>query len=134
MKRGRYYLGRVIKIGDLNQKQLIDAIRFPKIVAVGKFQWTFTDTVDQTDSDQQFIFSKLSKYSREGHVKIIDEETNSQKDELVPDLLVESSPFVYLPEYSGIAYLRVWDHISEPTFRSRFKYLVEEAYERFFVN
>ena len=68
MSRGRYYLGRVVKLGELDQAKLLNAIREPKVINVGQFQWTFTDTSDLSDSSEGYIFSRLSKYSQEGHV------------------------------------------------------------------
>lgn len=134
MKRGRYYLGRVVKLGELDQRRLLDAIREPKIVNVGQFQWTFTDTVDATDSDDGFIFSRLSKYSQEGHLTVVDTVTKSRRDSVAENLLIASAPFIYLPEYSGIAYLHVWNGIEEAVFRRRFSALIEEAYDNFFVS
>ncbi len=37
MKRGRYYLSRVIKLGELNQTRLIDAIVKAPVVPIGEF-------------------------------------------------------------------------------------------------
>jgi len=134
VRRGRYYLGRVVKLGELDQRRLLDAIREPKIVNVGQFQWTFTDTVDATDSDDGFIFSRLSKYSQEGHVTVVDTATKSRRDSVAENLLIASAPFIYLPEYSGIAYLHVWNGIEEAVFRRRFSALIEETYDNFFVS
>ncbi len=134
MRRGRYYLGRVVKLGELDQARLLDAIRDPKVINVGQFQWTFTDTFDLSDSSEGYVFSRLSKYSKEGHVTIVDTETKSQKDSVAENLLVASAPFIYIPEFSGIAYLHVWNGIEEGVFRRRFSALIEETYDNFFVS
>jgi hypothetical protein len=44
-----------------------------------------------------------------------------------------SSSFVYLPEYSGIAFLHVWNGIQEDVFPRRFKSVIEAAFDGFFV-
>ncbi|HOY57898.1 MAG TPA: hypothetical protein PK640_07150, partial [Verrucomicrobiota bacterium] len=49
------------------------------------------------------------------------------------NLLMASSPFVYLPDYSGIAFLHVWNGIQEDLFPKRFCSLIQAAYENFFV-
>ncbi len=134
MRRGRYYLGRVVKLGELDQARLLNAIRDPKVINVGQFQWTFTDTFDLSDSSEGYVFSRLSKYSKEGHVTIVDTETKSQKDSVAENLLVASAPFIYIPEFSGIAYLHVWNGIEEGVFRRRFSALIEETYDNFFVS
>lgn len=132
--RGRYYLGRVVKMGLLDQQKLINAILNSPIVEVGKFDWTITDVYDGRSGDVPFVFGKLSKYAKHGSVKIVDEIHRSQIDASAPNLLEASSPFVYLPEFSGIAFLHVWNGIQENIFPSRFKTIIERAYDGFFVS
>src|SRR3546814_14242927 len=78
MQRGRYYLGRVLKFGELNQSKLLDAIIKPPTVAIGQFEWTITDVVDKRDSTTPFVFGNLAKYSKEGKVKVVDETAKHQ--------------------------------------------------------
>lgn len=134
MQKGKYYLGRVIKSGILDADKLIDAIVQSKALTIRKFTWIFTDVVDGRTDSLPFVYAKLSKYSREGQVTIVDPDAKSQIDALAQNLLVASSPFVYLPSYSGIAYLHIWNEIKEEVFERRFKTLVESVYENFFVD
>ena len=134
MPQGRYFLGRVIKAGVLDADKLMDAIVQSKALTIGKFTWIFTDVVDARNTPLRYIYAKLSKYSREGQVTIVDPELKSQVDAFAQNLLVASSPFVYLPNFSGIAYLHVWNEIQEELFERRFKTLVESVYENFFVD
>ena len=112
MRKGRYYLGRVVKT-NLDQEQLMDTIVNPPTVSIGKFDWTITDVIDCRDDKFPYVFGKMSKYAKEGHAKVIDEIQKSQVEADVPNLLEASSPFVYLPEFSGIAFLHVWNGIWE---------------------
>lgn len=134
MRRGRYYLGRVIKLGELDQDKLVAAIQRSALVSVGNYTWAITDIFEGTSQDSQFIFGKLSKYSQEGRVTVVDSIKRSQVDALAPNLLIASSPFVYLPAYSGIAYLHVWNGVQEDVFRRRFKAVIEATYDNFFVD
>lgn len=133
MSRGRYYLGRVVKI-NLDQSQLMDAIISAPTVSVGKFDWTITDVEDRQNDESPYIFGKMSKYAKDGHAKVIDEVRRSQVDADVPNLLEASSPFVYLPDCSGIAFLHVWNGIEAHVFPRRFKSIIEEAHDQFFVS
>lgn len=133
MKKGRYYLGRVIKIGELTQEKLMQALLDPPIIEAGQFDWTITDFIDGRDSKTPYIFGRLSKYAKEGIIKVVDESSRSQVDSRTENLLEASSPFVYLPTYSGIAYLPVWNGIQEQLFRKRFQKIIEEAYDNFFI-
>lgn len=132
MRRGRYYLGRVVKI-NLDQGGLMDAIANAPIVNIGKFDWTITDVKDCRDETIPYVFGKMSKYAKEGHAKVIDEIQKSQVDADVPNLLEASSPFVYMPEFSGIAFLHVWNGIQEEVFPRRFKSIIEAAFDNLFV-
>jgi len=132
MRRGRYYLGRVVKF-NLDQNQLMDVICNAPIIEKGSFEWTITDVIDNRGSDMPYVFGKLSKYAKDGHVKVIDEVNRSQIDSEAPNLLEASSPFVYLPEFSGISFLHVWNGIQEEIFPRRFKSIIEEGFDNFFV-
>lgn len=133
MQRGRYYLGRVIKLGTLDQSRLMDAISNAGTIMVGKAKWTITSVVDRRADSLPFVFGRLSKYSDEGHVTVVDTSTKSEVDAIAPNLLIASASFVYLPEYSGIAYMHVWNHIEADTFARRFKAVIEATYDNFFV-
>jgi len=126
MRKGRYYLGRVVKI-NLDQDGLMNAIANAPIITIGKFDWTITDIEDNRGAEFPYIFGKLSKYAKDGHAKVIDEVSRSQINADVPNLLEASSSVVYLPEFSGIAFLHVWNGIQEDVFPRRFKSVVEAA-------
>lgn len=132
MRRGRYYLGRVVKI-NLDQTGLMDAITNAPIITIGKFDWTITDIEDYRNAEFPYVFGKLSKYAKDGHAKVIDEVSRSQINADVPNLLEASSSFVYLPECSGIAFLHVWNGIQEDVFPRRFKSVIEAAFDGFMV-
>lgn len=133
MSRGRYYLGRVQKLGDLDQERLLEAISNTNPISIGQFRWSFTDTVRVKERASDYLFSRLSKYSQVGHVTVVDESDKSQKEVIEENLLISSSPFVYLPEFSGIAYMHVWNSINEHVFRRRFGKIVEGYFDDFFV-
>lgn len=134
MRRGRYYMARVIKLGELDQSKLMDAIVKAPVVPLGKFEWTITDVVDLRDSSTPYVFGNLAKYSKDGTVRVVDESTRHQLQARAENLLEASAPFVYLPEFSGLAYLHVWNGIQEDVFPRRFKAIIEAAYDNFFVD
>lgn len=127
-------MARVIKLGELNQAKLIDAIVEAPVIALGQFEWTITDVIDRRDAAEPFVFGNLAKYSKEGSVKIVDESTKHQIQARARNLLEASAPFVYLPQFSGLAFLHVWNGIQEDVFPRRFKAIIEAAYNNFFVD
>lgn len=134
MRRGRYYMARVIKFGELNQTKLINAIVEAPTVAIGQFEWTITDVIDMRNATNPFVFGNLVKYSKEGKVKVVDEAAKHQLQARARNLLEASAPFVYLPQFSGLAFLHVWNGIQEDIFPRRFKAIIEAAYDNFFVD
>jgi hypothetical protein len=120
MKRGRYYLGRVIKLGTLDQVKLMNAISESAAITVGQSRWTITNVIDRRNSDLPFIFGKLAKFSVEGHVTLVDTSTKSEVDAIAPNLLIASAPFVYLPKYSGLVYMHAWNGVDSDVFPRRF--------------
>ncbi|CUI34351.1 hypothetical protein [Achromobacter xylosoxidans] len=133
-KSGTYYLGRVLKLGLLNQDLLIEALKKPQSVKFRGNAWTFLDVEEYRASGEHFIFGRLSKYSPEGEVGVVDESTRSQVMQIEPNLLVASSPFVYIPAHSGIAFLNVPGQIEIKGFISRFCEIVEHTHNGFFVD
>lgn len=134
MRRGTYYLGRIIKLGYLDQAKLLNAIRESATVLVGKFKWMITNTCEGNVNGSPYIMGRLSKYAQEGKVTVVDEEEHLERDALASKLLEASSPFIYMPEFSGIAYLHVWNSIQDELFRKRFKAVIQEKFENFFVD
>ena len=127
-------MARVIKLGELNQTKLLDAIVNAPTVAIGQFEWTITDVIDMRDATAPYVFGNLAKYSKEGKVKVVDEAAKHQLQARARNLLEASAPFVYLPQFSGLAFLHVWNGIQEDIFPRRFKAIIEAAYDKFFVD
>lgn len=134
MRNGRYYLGRISKLGRLTQDMIVETLLDSPIITVGNYLWAITDPVNYLNETPSCIYGELSKFSREGFVTTVDTSSKSKVDELTKNLLIASSPFVYLPEFSGIAYLHVWNQIQKDVFPRRLKALVERAYNNFFVD
>ncbi len=67
-------------------------------------------------------------------LKVVDEAAKHQLQARAINLLEASAPFVYLPQFSGLAFLHVWNGIQEDIFPRRFKAIVEAAYDNFFVD
>lgn len=133
-KKGTYYAGRVLKLGVLNQDMLLEAIRQPRAVRYRGNAWTFIDVEEHQTGNEHFVFGRLSKYAPDGQVGVVDETTRSEKRQVEPNLLVASSPFVYIPEHSGIAFLNVAGQIEVQGFIRRFCEIVEATHDGFFVD
>ncbi len=127
--QARYYLGRVVKQGMMTDDLLADALRNPVVVQRHGFHYTFT----QIDLSPDRFYARLSKFKAQGEVEVVEESEHLELTEQVPGLLVASSPFVYLPSFSGIAYRHIWNKLERSTFEAVFRLLVEEKQKNFMV-
>lgn len=130
-RKARYYLARVNKLGLLNNKLLIEAVTNPVIAKSYGKHFTFTEIYHAPES--KFVFAHLSKFEPEGEVPVVRVEEHAEGVDSMPGLLVATSPFVYIPEFSGLAYQQVWNKLERQTFHRVFGQLVEEKHDRFMV-
>ena len=125
-----YYLGRVNKLGQLNNEKLIETIQNPDSIISRNNGWTFIDVMKYGNC----IVGVLVKYRPEGQVNVIDKKEHSGKIKNQPDLIVAQSAFIYLPEYSGIAFQKVSNHIEPHMFANMFSKIIKETNMNFFVD
>lgn len=130
MPRGRFYLGRISKAGVLDDEMLIEALVNPAAVTAGAHAWTFSN-VRVFDGAERFVYGRLAKFQPTGEVRVL--EGRREVPAIEENLLVASSPFVYIPDQAAIAHLHIWNQIERNTFRRRFKEIVEETFDNFFV-
>lgn len=129
-----YFLGRVIKLGSITNAGVVAAIREPTLVRRGSFVFTFTDIVASDDrAVPRFVFARLTKFTPEGAIAVVEPERHIATQADVANLLVASSPFMYLPEFSGVIYQNLWNKLEKTQFEKAFSQLIEEKFARFFV-
>lgn len=133
-RNGTYYVGRVLKLGILDQSMLANGILNPTPISARGNAWTIIDSQEYKQNEDHFFYGRLSKYSPEGEVTVIDEVNRQEIQQSEPNLLVASSPFIYIPEHSGIAFLNVHSHIEQNIFIDRFTKVIEESHGGFFVD
>jgi hypothetical protein len=131
---GIYYLGRVVKLGVIDNEKLIQALLRPIPIHHYKHSWTFIDVKVFNTPESNFVYGRLSKYLPDGEVLVVDHAKGEEISQEEPNLSVASSPFVYIPEYSGIAFLRVPAGIEPITFMDRFPKIINNTYGNFFVD
>lgn len=108
------------------------ALARPRPIMVGDHAWTIT--AYQASDDGEWHYGRLTKYKPEGDVTVVDQVLNEEVDQVAPNLVVASSPFIFVPAFSGLAFLQVWNAIQREVFPRRFSALVEHSLENFFVH
>jgi len=120
----RFYLGRLIKLGETTSELVMKVVESAPVISVRGARYTFTDFRAFGDPARpNGIFAKLTKYRPEGSVDVLKRDEHRVGSELVTDLIEASSEFVYIPEYSGIAYRHVWNSIQREVFERVFSEL-----------
>lgn len=133
-KKGTYYAGRVLKLGLLDQETLLASIKKPVSILNRGSAWTFINVEEVNQSGHHFVFGRLTKFFPQGQVEVVDEATRSEVTQIEPNLVDASSPFVYIPEYSGIAFLNISSKITPSIFINRFSQIIEHTNKNFFVD
>jgi hypothetical protein len=107
MADGTYYLGRVIKLGLLDDAKILQALTNPVTIVARGSAWSIINASIRGHGSSQFAFGRLCKFMPETQVSVVD--LTKKEEVLQPEqnLILASSPFVYIPEHSGIAFLHV---------------------------
>jgi len=131
----RYYLGRVHKAGHLDQEGLIGAIVNAVSIERRNFNFTFTDAKVFGNKDSpNFIFARLAKYNPRAAVDVVRQEDHKEATANIDNLIDASSPFVFIPRFSGIAYQHISGRLEKDVFERAFSGLISKKYDNFFVS
>jgi len=133
-KQARYYLGRVLKRGELTADKMAQAVREPMTIEYRGTKYSFIDyeVVGSAGSVGGF-YAKLVKYKQQGAVTVVHEELHASQSAEVQNLVDAASPFVYAPQFSGIAYRHIWNALPSDQFERVFKELIETKFQKFFT-
>ncbi len=85
---GTYYLGRVLKLGTLDQEKLINSLKEPVSISYRDSSWTFIDVKEVNDNGRHYIFGRLSKYKPLGEVTVVDTHRRTEETQIEPNLKV----------------------------------------------
>lgn len=128
-----YYLGRVLKL-NMSNDNFFNAISSSSIIETRKYLWTFINYQPfKQNGKVKYIYAELAKYLPSGEVSQVDEQIHVKRNIEVERHLISSSPFVYIPEFSGIAFQHIWNKIERKTFVSIFSKIIIDRYDEFFV-
>lgn len=121
-----FYIGRVIKIG-FDQQQLIETLLNPKALHEKKYIWSIVNTQELEIDGINFIYGKLNKSIPKGVVPVLSEKYDKEIEKEEPRMIVDSSEFLYIPEYSGITFRSISSTIEPKHFRRKFSRIIEDT-------
>lgn len=129
-KKGTYYLGRVVKTGTLGTDHIKASLRSPNSVLRYRSAWTFVDIQELTEGRSTYFFGRLVKYDPKGEVAVVDPEQRKEVRQSEPNMIIASSPFVYVPEYQGLSFLHVSNQIEYSVFMKRWAEVVNASHHQ----
>ena len=129
-RKGTYYLGRVVKTGALNVDDIITALREPESIIHYSVAWTLLDIQELLDGRTKYFFGRLVKYDPKAEVSIVDPKEKKVIRRREPNMTIASSPFIYIPDLSGISFLHISNQIEYKTFMSRWADVVNASHGR----
>ncbi len=132
-RKGIYYLGRVVKMGMTTQ-ELTSAIKRPTSISKRESAWTFIEVEEYGTEDEKYLFGRLCKYAPDAEIIAIDPIKHAEIIREQPNLRIAVSPFLFIPKFSGIAFLNVWNHIEYQVFTKRFAEIIKETFDNLFVD
>lgn len=133
-KQTRFYLGRVLKRAEMSAERIAEAVAEPVTIEYRGTRYSFIDFEPMSAAGAVHgFYAKIVKYKQQGAVTVVHEELHASRSAEVQNLIDVVSPFVYVPQYSGIAYRHIWNAMPSDQFERVFKELVEGRYQKFFV-
>lgn len=133
-KQAKFYLGRLRKRGELTAEKIIEAMSDPATIEYRGTRYSFIDfQAFGLPGKETGFYAKIAKYRQLGAVEVVKEDQHASVATEVPYLIDVSSPFVYLPGFSGLAYRHIWNIFPSDRFEKVFKDLVEAKFQKFFV-
>ncbi|MBZ0096867.1 MAG: hypothetical protein K8H75_16045 [Sulfuricella sp.] len=125
-RQSRFYLARVLKRGELTKEKIVEAMREPVTIEFRGTRYSFTDfRAFGAQGQEKGFYARLAKYRQQGAVGVVREDEHASAEAEVRNLIDASSAFVYLPDYSGLAYRHIWNALPREQFERVFKELVE---------
>ncbi|ABI56481.1 hypothetical protein ACN2MM_06310 [Alkalilimnicola ehrlichii MLHE-1] len=129
-RKGTYYLGRVVKTGALETADIKAALRAPESITRYGSAWTFLDVRELSDGRSSYFFGRLGKYDPDGEVSVVDPEQHKETTQRQPNITRASSPFLYVPEHSGLSFLHVSNQIEHTTFMNRWAEVINASHNQ----
>lgn len=127
-----FYVGRIVKTG-FDYTELVEALMEPKPLYDNEIVWSIIEVEQITIDNKVYIKGELSKAKPEAKVTVMNTDLSRKEEKEEPRLVQGISEFVYIPEYSGIAFRSIPNQIEPKTFIRIFSKIIESTLGDFFV-
>jgi hypothetical protein len=127
-----FYLGRVVKT-NFSQEEFINVIRNSEPINDGLNAWNIVNTAIFENNGKKYYYGRLIKAKPDSTVRVMSSDYKQEIEKEEPDMVIASSEFVYIPDYSGISFHSIPNHIEPQKFIRKFCDIVETNLRRLFV-
>ena len=129
-----FYIGRISKIG-FDQDKFIETIFDPKPLKDNNTNtmWNIVN-VAKEEGNISYYSGKLNKVKPDATITVMTKNYKEEIEKEEPDMVLNSSEFIYIPQYSGIAFHSIPNYIEPKRFISIFSRIIENSLGNFFVD
>jgi hypothetical protein len=132
MREAVFYLGRIVKTG-FTQEEFIDVILNSDPINDNTNAWNIVNTATFENNGRRYYYGELIKAKPDATVRVMSSNYKEVIEKEEPDMAIASSEFVYIPDYSGISFHSIPNHIEPAKFIRKFCDIVEKNLGNFFV-
>jgi hypothetical protein len=127
-----FYVGRIVKTG-FTQEGLISTLFDPSPFNDRNNIWNISNMSQENINGLVCYFGKLSKAKPDAMVTVMSQDYKQEIQKKEPDLVIASSEFVYIPDYSGVSFHSIPGQIEPQKFKKIFSAIIEKSFQNFFV-
>jgi hypothetical protein len=127
-----FYIGRLVKTG-FTQEEFISTLFDSKPFNDRNNIWNISNMIQENINDLVCYFGKLSKAKPDAMVTVMSQNYKQEIKKEEPDMVIASSEFIYIPDYSGIAFHSIPGQIEPRKFKQIFSAIIERSFQNFFV-
>jgi hypothetical protein len=127
-----FYIGRLVKTG-FTQEEFISTLFDSKPFNDRNNIWNISNMSQENINGLICYFGKLSKAKPDAMVTVMSQDYKQEIEKEEPDLVIASSEFIYIPDYSGLSFHSIPGQIEPRKFIKVFSAIVERNFQNFFV-
>ena len=127
-----FYIGRIVKVG-ITEEEFVSILFDPKPFNDRNNIWNISNMSQENIDGIMCYFGNLSKAKPDDMVTVMSHDYKQEIEKEEPDLVLSSSEFIYIPDYSGISFHSIPSQIEPRKFKQVFSAIIEKSLQNFFV-
>ena len=121
-----FYIGRLVKIG-FAVDNFLAALRDSQPYSEEEEIWSIVKVEEHKKNGLSYFYGKLNKAKPDTQYKVLTADYKTEEEKVERNMIIASSSFIYIPEYSGIAFHSIVNQIEPRQFIKRFTQIIEST-------